>query len=426
VTKTVAVIGAGMVGVFTALALQRDGHAVVLIEPGAPGGEQAASYGNGAWLSPGSILPVSMPGLWRQVPGMLADPLGPFAIRFRHLPRLAPWLIRFVAAGATLDKVEAVAEARHRLLHGAAARFRETAAGAGLIGHVVSDGLLHVYPNRAAFEAEGFGWRLRERLGIRFRTLDRDALIAEEPGLGESYRFGALVEDGAHLTDPGGLVAGLFAHAVAAGASVVRAPALGFVVADGKLRSVRTPAGAVACDAAVICAGIASGTLAAAAGDPVPLASERGYHVVFDRPAHLPQRPIMPSDGKMAVTMTRHGLRIAGQVELASVSAPPDWRRADILARYAAKLFPAAATPVTPARRWMGHRPSTPDGLPSIGRASECADILHNLGHGHTGIVMAPASAALVADLITGRAGAIDPTPYAPQRFRGRRAERRP
>ncbi|MBU6500135.1 MAG: FAD-dependent oxidoreductase, partial [Rhodospirillales bacterium] len=96
----VVVIGAGIVGAATALELQRDGHRVTIIEPGPPGGEQSASYGNGCWLSPSSVLPVSAPGLWRKVPGWLADPLGPLAVRWSYLPRALPWLWRLLRAAS--------------------------------------------------------------------------------------------------------------------------------------------------------------------------------------------------------------------------------------------------------------------------------------------------------------------------------------
>ena len=88
----VVVIGAGIVGAATAIELLRDGHRVTILEPGEPGGEQAASYGNGTLLNPSSVIPMSSPGIWRKVPGWLADPLGPLAIRWRYLPRLLPWL----------------------------------------------------------------------------------------------------------------------------------------------------------------------------------------------------------------------------------------------------------------------------------------------------------------------------------------------
>src|SRR6201985_354247 len=112
----VAVIGGGVVGLASAIEVLRDGHAVTIIEPGTPGGEQAASYGNGTLLNPSSVIPMSAPGLWRKVPGYLMDPLGPLTIRWSYLPKLMPWLWRFVRAGATEAKVAATARALQPLL----------------------------------------------------------------------------------------------------------------------------------------------------------------------------------------------------------------------------------------------------------------------------------------------------------------------
>ena len=95
----VAVIGGGAVGVACAIELLRDGHGVCIVEPGVPGGEQSASYGNGTMLNPSSVVPMSAPGLWKKVPGYLTDPLGPLAIRWRYLPRLLPgWVGSFTHA----------------------------------------------------------------------------------------------------------------------------------------------------------------------------------------------------------------------------------------------------------------------------------------------------------------------------------------
>jgi D-amino-acid dehydrogenase len=132
----IVVIGAGIVGVCCAIELLHDGHAVTLLEPGLPGGEQAASYGNGAWLSPSSVVPMSLPGLWRKVPSFLTNPLGPLAIRAGYLPRMLPWLWQFLKAGSNEAKVEATARALRPLVADAPERHRALAgqAGAGLIG----------------------------------------------------------------------------------------------------------------------------------------------------------------------------------------------------------------------------------------------------------------------------------------------------
>ena len=415
----VAVIGAGIVGAATAVELSKAGHAVTIIEAGEPGGEQAASHGNGAWISPGSIIPMSTPGLWRRVPGFLADPLGPLTIRWRHLPRLAPWLIRFVRAGATVEKVEATARALRSLLKDAPTRHMSLARDAGVPGLIEQGGLMHIYPDRADYLADAFVWRLRRDNGVTWTEVDAAALRQREPRLAGRYTFGALIDDGAHCTDPGTYVAALVRHAVSLGARIIKAEALGFDIHDRRLKAVTTSAGSIACDRAVIAAGIGSKQLARMAGDRIPLESERGYHVVIANPEAGPRTPVMPSDGKMANTMTRAGLRASGQVELASVDAAPDWRRADILLKQLLATYPGLPREIAPDRvtRWMGHRPSTPDGLPVLGSSSACADIFHAFGHGHVGLAAGPASAALVAALIVGASPSIDPAPFAATRF---------
>ncbi|GAC1339621.1 MAG: FAD-binding oxidoreductase [Acetobacteraceae bacterium] len=415
----VAVIGAGIVGAAAAIELLRDEHAVTIIDPGPPGGEQAASYGNGAWLSPSSVVPMSLPGTWRKVPGFLRDPLGPLTIRWAYLPRLLPWLARFVRAGSTVARVEATARALRGLVGDAPERHRRLAAEAGVAPLIERRGLLYVFPRRADFEAEALAWRLRRDNGVRWLELNGDALRQQEPELDRRYQFGVLIEDGAHCTDPGAYVAALVAHAVSLGARLVSGRATGFRIEAGRLRAVTLAEGEVACTAAVICAGARSRVLAVAAGDRVSLETERGYHAVITQPGVALRHPIMPSDGKMAITATAGGLRVAGQVELAGLAAEPNWKRAEVLRDALLRAVPGLPRDL-PAERvqlWMGHRPSTPDGLPVIGRASGCAEIVHAYGHGHVGLAAGPVTGRLVADLVSGRSPMLPTTPFSPQRF---------
>jgi D-amino-acid dehydrogenase len=415
----VVVIGAGVVGAATAIELQRDGHRVTILEPGEPGGEQAASYGNGTLLNPSSILPMSSPGIWRKVPGWLANPLGPLAIRWRYLPRLLPWLTRFLRAGATEARVAMTARALRPLLLNAPELHRRLAEEAGVGGLISRQGMLSVFPSRAEFAAEEMEWRLRRENGVRWLELSADELRQREPTLSRRYTFGVLVEENGQCRDPGAYVAALVRHALGQGAELRRARALGFRIEGARLLAVLTDAGEIAADRAVIAAGARSHVLAAAAGDRVPLETERGYHAVIADPGITPRYPVMPSDGKMACVMTPQGLRLAGQVELAGLDAAPNWRRAEVLRDFARRVFPdvPADLPASRVKVWMGHRPSTPDGLPCIGPASGCPDVVYAFGHGHVGLTAAAATGRLVADLISGRQPAIDIAPFSAQRF---------
>jgi D-amino-acid dehydrogenase len=416
--RHVAVIGAGIVGATLALALLARGCRVTLIEPEEPGGPQAASHGNGAWISPASVVPMSMPGLWRKVPGFLLDPLGPLTIRWGSLPGLAPWLLRFIRAGSTIGKVEATARALRTLLRDAPERHLALAAETGQVGIIRRDGLLYVYPDRTSFTAETLAWRLRGDCGVVWEELDGSALRALEPALADRYRFGVVVPAGAHCVDPGGYVAGLVAAAVQRGAVLARTRAKGFRFDCAELTGVNTEAGDIACDGVVVAAGIHSAAFAATLGDRVPLASERGYHVEISDPAPTLRIPVMPSDGKMANTSLRGRLRAAGQVELAAVDSAPDWRRAFVLLKHLQGAYPALADeiPMERVSTWMGHRPSTPDGLPVVGRSSQSADVIYAFGHGHVGLAAAPATAEMAADLVVGRE--VDAAAFSAARFR--------
>jgi D-amino-acid dehydrogenase len=416
----VVVIGGGVVGLAAAMELLRDGHLVTIVEPGSPGGEQAASYGNGTLLNPSSVIPMSSPGLWRKVPGYLMDPLGPLTIRWSYLPRMLPWLSRFLRAGSTAGKIAAIGRALQPLLADAPALHRKLAEEAGVGDLITRQGVLFAFPDRAAFEAEGMSWGVRRDNGVKWLELDEDEIRQREPSLDRHYKFAVLVEENGQCRDPGAYVAALARHAATLGATLLSTGATGFRIEAGRLRAVKTRDGEVACDKAVVAAGAWSKTLARAAGDRVLLETERGYHVVISDPGVEPRYPMMPSDGKMACVMTPAGLRLAGQVELAGLDAAPNWKRAEVLLRFARKVYPGIPADLPPERvkLWMGHRPSTPDGLPVLGLASGCSDVVHAFGHGHVGLTAAAMTGKIVADLVAGRLPPIDLAPYSAARFR--------
>lgn len=423
VGRHVVVIGAGAVGSATAIEALRAGLRVTVIEPGAPGAEHATSYGNAGWLSSHWVVPPALPGAWRKVPGWLADPLGPLAVRWGHLPRAAPWLLRYLLSGWTEARVQRTADALRSLLVDAPQLHRQLASEAGVPQLIEQRGLLHVYRWQAEFMGDALGWRVRERTGVRWVQWDAAQLRAHEPDLDDRYTLGIFVAEAGHCRDPGAYVAALARHAQRRGAQRVVARATGFHIEGGRLRGVLTGHGEIACDAAGICAGAHSARLARAAGSPVPLESERGYHVMLDDPGVGPRTPMMAADGKLIAHWMDGGLRAAGQVEIGGLDAAPDWRRADILYSHLRSMFPALPCDAQAAgvRHWLGHRPSMPDGLPCIGPAAATPDVVLAFGHGHVGLGGSARTGRLAAQLLAGQTPETPIAPFNPQRFSRRR-----
>src|SRR3546814_16109596 len=111
-----------------------------------------------------------------------------------------------------------------------------------------------------------------------------------------------------------------------------------------------------------------------------------------------------------------HGGRISGTGEIARPEAPMDERRARAMLAVARRMYPGLDP--QGAEFWMGSRPSTPDSLPVIDRASRAGNVIYAFGHGHTGLTGAPMTAEIVAALATGGKSPVDPHPYALARFR--------
>src|SRR5215472_7464401 len=179
--KRVGVIGAGMVGVCAASWLQRDGHSVFLVETGEPG--HGASFGNAGCLNGSSVTPVSMPGVIRKVPRWLLDPLGPLSLRWSYLPAIAPWLVRFIRAGSTPDKVRAQARALRPLVGTTLEALSPLVAAAGAEDLVHRLGHLYVYRSAESLEKDRLAWDLRRENGVETDEFDADELRQLEPAL---------------------------------------------------------------------------------------------------------------------------------------------------------------------------------------------------------------------------------------------------
>ena len=408
----VLVIGAGIVGISAALALQARGRAVTVLDRA--GVAAGASAGNAGAFAFADILPLASPGIIARAPRWLLDPLGPLSIPPRHALAILPWLMRFWRA-SWRDRVEASTRAQAALMTHCAAALDRQLADTGA-GHLIrAEGQLALYEPaaRAAGEAD---WAMRAAHGVVAERLDGAAAIAEvQPGLAQRFTLGFFTPGWRNATDPlafaewlaqvfrdrGGRIERTEVRGLSANADAATAH-----LADGAARR----AGHL-----VLAAGAFSHLLAKSLGERLPLETERGYNVTLP-PGEVELRTHLtfPSHG---FVMTRIGsrIRVGGAVELGGLKLPPNHARGDAMLGKARSFLPGL--PGTGGARWMGFRPSLPDSLPAIGRSAASPRVIHACGHGHLGLTQAAGTAELVADLVCGGTPALDLAPFRPDRF---------
>jgi D-amino-acid dehydrogenase len=407
----IAIVGAGVIGIASAAFLQRDGHSVTVYDPLPPG--EGCSFGNVGSIGPGSVVPLSTPGIVRQAASWITDPNSPLWIDWRYLPRAVPWLAKFIAAGAS-SRIDDIAKAL-RLLHADSFKHYQTLLGVDGRGLLHVSGQLYLYESDASFAKDALGRRLRDALGIRSEILGSDEIRQLEPSLGPRFAKAIYLPDSGHCSNPHRLVATIAEEIARNGGRFVRASVRDFEQEAGQVRAIITDAGRMPCDMVVIAAGAWSQRLAGRLGLRIPLESLRGYHVMLPMPETAPKRPLYPLAAKIMMTPMEHGLRIAGTAEIAGLDAPMNERRAAALGTIATRYFPSIAG--EPISVWMGHRPATPDSLPVIGPSPRHRNVMLAFGHGQTGLIGGSTTGLLVSDLVAGREPTIDPYPYRVGRF---------
>ena len=411
----VVVIGAGVVGACCAICLQEQGARTTLIDRQRPGDEGASSFGNAGSLSPSSVVPTPAPGMLAKVPGWLLKEDGPLTIRWSYLPRLLPWLIRFIRAGGDAEHQRRAAEAL-AALHASTFDFHSRLArDAGVPELVAPVEYLHVYGSEESYAGAVREWTLRRRHGADFEVLGREELREAEPDLAPHYVKGVRIKGQGRTLDPGRLVRAYVDRVVANGGGLRIAEVTDFEVGADRVRAVHTGGGTVEGDAFVLSAGAFSRGLTDRLGLGLPLDTERGYHVTCPDPGITVSHTVMEAEGRFVANPMAMGVRFAGMVEMAGVDAPPDPRRAEAIERLAKRMYPKLR--LEGATRWMGRRPSLPDGLPVIGPSPRHENLWLAFGHGHTGMVAGPMTGRIVAGMITGPMPNIDVAPYRADRF---------
>lgn len=408
----ILVIGAGIIGVTTALALQRDGHAVRILDRKGVAAE--TSRGNAGAFAYTDIEPLATPGILRKAPKWLLDPLGPLSIPPAYALPLLPWMLRFWRA-SWRDRYAAAVAAQASLMHQSRAALERLIADVSGEPLMRREGQLQVYEGEAAYRASLPAWDLRRQHGVRFDLLQSPGALAEiQPGLSPRFTHAGYTPDWMNTVDPARWTEHLAQQFVAAGGQIDIADVRALrQVGEGV--EVETATGSIRADQVVLAAGAWSHHLARSLGDTIPLETERGYNTTFPTASFDLRTHVTFADHGFVVSKIGDGLRVGGAVELGGLRRAPNYKRAETLLRKACDFLPGFDP--QGGTQWMGFRPSLPDSLPIISRAPRADRVIYAFGHGHLGLTQSAGTAELVAALAARRDPAIALAPFDARRF---------
>jgi D-amino-acid dehydrogenase len=409
------VVGGGIVGLCNALALQRAGYRVSLIDRGTPGRE--TSYGNAGVLSESSVAVLNSPGLLKALPKLLLGRSNGLRYSPLFVVKRLGWMLRFLSH-CTPRHWRAAARALRELQVLSLAQHKDWIAEAGVQDLLRHGGWMKVFRSEASFAAYAAELALYDEVGVRYTVFDREQLRQIEPGLKPIYEKAVLFDDTCGVSNPAALTDAYLALFTAAGGIVV----------EGSVTSLRQHgngwevrfAGAddsvLNGDGVVLAAGAWTAEIARWLGYDLPLGWERGYHLHL-APADGPQlnRAVNDMDGGFVIAPMQQGVRITSGVELTDRDAPPDYKQIRTSVAMAREAHDMKAELET--EPWMGRRPTMVDSLPVIGPAPRHRCLWFNFGHQHVGLSMAPGSALAITAMVDGTSPPLDTTPFRAERF---------
>jgi len=411
-TPDVTVLGAGIVGICTALSLRERGFSVMMLDRNAPA--EGASYGNAGSLSPWACVPQSMPGLWKSVPKWLLDPEGPIALRLGYAATFLPWAVKFLRAGR-VEGLDTIADAMMALTRPTVGLYRHHLAGTGHEDLVKDSVYVHVYRKAEDADLSALAWRMRRDRQVPLEVVKGAELREVEPALSPDYEAAVLIKQQGRALDPGRIGKVLAEKAQSMGVQFRQSRIDRLVPEPAGGWRIETEAGPLAAKKVVVAIGAWSGKLLGDLGVKVALEAERGYHLVFKNPGVTLNNAIMNVEAKFVASSMNAGVRCAGTAEFAGVDAAPDYRRARVFAKMAKEMFPDLN--VSDTEEWMGPRPSSPDSVPFLGEIDGFENLYAAFGHGHTGMTMGPKTGEVIASLIAGESLDVDMAPYRLDRF---------
>lgn len=409
----VIVLGAGMVGISTALHLQKRGRSVVLLDR--RGIAEETSYGNAGIIQREGIVPYLFPREWATILRYAMNRSAEASYHPTGLIRTAPFLFRYWK-WSTEEGKASTARAMAPLVTRSVDEHEALMGEAGITAMMRRTGYLRLYRDEAALaKSVREDEKVKAAFGVNSKPLDKAGLAELEPHLRPVFAGGVLLPDPVSVADPGAVGRAYGELLTKRGGTIAEGEAK-TLARDGAGWKVMTRDGWISAPEVVVALGPWSTDVTRPIGLAIPLGVKRGYHMHYKAEGNSTlSRPIIDTAFGYAMTQTTMGIRITTGAEFAPRDAAPTPVQLDRVEPHARGMFPLGAR--TEGQPWLGSRPCLPDMLPVIGPAPGHNGLWLNFGHHHLGFTLGPVTGRLAAEMMTGEKPLTDPTPYRADRF---------
>jgi D-amino-acid dehydrogenase len=410
--KSVTIIGAGVIGLSTALYCARRGMKVTLIERNLPQ-RDGCSFGNAGMIVPSHFIPLAAPGMVKLGLKWMWNPESPFYIKPRLNLDLITWSLRFWHA-STQKRVDQAAPVLRDLSLLSRQCFEEIGLDFGL----VKKGLLMLCKKQQTLDEEAHMAARARALGIPADVLDAKATASLDPSITMDVAGSVFFPKDCHLS-PERFVAAIEDELKHRGTEILwQTKVLGFATEGEHLKAVRTSQGEVPTDELVLSGGVWSDEIVRSLQLKLPMQAGKGYSLTLQNPRQLPALCSICTEARLAVTPMNGSLRFGGTMELAGIDETINPRRIKGIVRAIPDYFPAfQESDFADIQPWSGLRPCSPDGLPYIGRTRRWKNLTIAAGHAMMGLSLAPATGQIIASLLSNEPSPIPLTLFNPDRF---------
>ena len=410
--ERIAIIGAGIQGVCSALFLQNKGYNVTLFDRDEPG--NAASYGNAGHFSPYASLQLNRTDIISDIPSMLMSNRGPLALKWNHVPKMIPWFTRFIL-NSSKKKMMHTAKYMHQILNLSLDAFDELFEDIDLENLVVNKGIMYVWEKKG-LKSRNLEINIRKELGIDQQILTPKEIHDLEPNIKPFYHGGVFYKYARHARNPKKILIKLFESFLSNGGNFLKLDIkdLDF---DEKKPVLRSETQRFIFDKLIISCGAFSKKLTDQLHERIPLDTERGYHIHFKERENLLSRPVVWSDRGFGVTPMEQGLRVVGTVEFGGLNNPLSKSRVQNLILNAKDMIEGIPNDEDHEDEWLGFRPTLPDFLPVIGPSKNYENVFYSFGHHHLGWTLGAISGKIISNMISNDKTNLDLDPYSSKRF---------